>query len=898
MAGPIAEAYVEILPQFGAFNSELKTELGKAQKLAESAGEGIEDSFSEAAKQSADQFNRLDKSAFNEVVTGSERAGEQVEDSFKEAARTSERALGGINFKKVAGGLAALFAGAQLGAFFKDATLQAQRLNSALANTDVIITATGGVAGVTADAIRSTSQELSLLTGVAAVDIQEASNILLTFKNIGAEAFERTQAAALDMTAVLGGDAKGAAVQLGKALNDPTVGVSALAKAGVTFTDQQKEQIKVLQESGDIIGAQNIVLAELEGQFKGAAAASADSTAKIGAAFTALKENVGQSLIGALDEVTPVLLEVITAITPALVLLGELLGDAFKALLPSITSLIKGLAPLFEILGKLIPIFAPIIELIAGIFVTAIETLAAAFGPVLDALAPVIDLIVGELGKALLDLAPIVSMIASVFANVLVQALEILVPIISELSPIFRTIAQFIAGTFARVVMQLADIFLIVVEAVAPLIPIIADGLMKAIRGLYPLVFTLVDAFTMIAPILVNALAPILPIIVDLFLLVVDAVLSLVPTVLLVIDTFQSIVLVLADALLPVLPVIAELFLGVVEALLPLLPVLMELVEALLPVLLEALNALVPLIPVLLELAQALLPLFIEIVDALLPLIELILDGLVWVLQEVLMPALDLLVIAFEFVIEVLVEVVNFLTNNLDPAIAATGDFFVKMGGFFQGVYNDVLLPIKNFFVGAFNTAIEAVGTAAGALGTAFEVAMGVIETVFNNVVMPIYNFYKDVFGTAFAAAGTAVETLGEVFSTVWGGITSTVETAVEAVKTAINFIIRGWNSIEFTLPKVSVPFVGDFGGQTIGTFKIDELANGGVVTGPTLALLGDNRSGREAVVPLERAGEFGFGNRNSAVVEIGVANFYDGTDADLVAQKTMLAMSARRLTA
>ena len=175
---------------------------------------------------------------------------------------------------------------------------------------------------------------------------------------------------------------------------------------------------------------------------------------------------------------------------------------------------------------------------------------------------------------------------------------------------------------------------------------------------------------------------------------------------------------------------------------------------------------------------------------------------------------------------------------------------------------------------------------------------MGVIETVFNNVVMPIYNFYKDVFGTAFAAAGTAVETLGEVFSTVWGGITSTVETAVEAVKTAINFIIRGWNSIEFTLPKVSVPFVGDFGGQTIGTFKIDELANGGVVRSPTLALIGEN--GPEVVTPLNRQRrDFlpGF-EGGGAVVSIGTANFYDGTDADLVAQKTMLALSARRLTA
>jgi hypothetical protein len=68
------------------------------------------------------------------------------------------------------------------------------------------------------------------------------------------------------------------------------------------------------------------------------------------------------------------------------------------------------------------------------------------------------------------------------------------------------------------------------------------------------------------------------------------------------------------------------------------------------------------------------------------------------------------------------------------------------------------------------------------------------------------------------------------------------------------------------------------------------------------LALLGDNPSGREAVVPLERAGDFGFGTQDSApgsptgpTVAIATANFYDGTDADLVAQKLYASMAARR---
>jgi hypothetical protein len=75
----------------------------------------------------------------------------------------------------------------------------------------------------------------------------------------------------------------GAAIQLGKALNDPTQGVSALSRVGVSFTDVQKDMIKKLQESGDMMGAQRIILGELEKQFGGTA------------------EAVGKTLPGALD---------------------------------------------------------------------------------------------------------------------------------------------------------------------------------------------------------------------------------------------------------------------------------------------------------------------------------------------------------------------------------------------------------------------------------------------------------------------------------------------------------------------------------------------------------------------------------------------------------------------
>ncbi len=96
------------------------------------------------------------------------------------------------------------------------------------------------------------------------------------------------------MSAVMGQDLTSSMVQLGKALNDPIVGVGALAEVGVSFTAAQREQIAVLQQSGNIMGAQSIILAELNAEFGGAATAIRDTFAgSVSAAmnaFTGLKE--------------------------------------------------------------------------------------------------------------------------------------------------------------------------------------------------------------------------------------------------------------------------------------------------------------------------------------------------------------------------------------------------------------------------------------------------------------------------------------------------------------------------------------------------------------------------------------------------------------------------------
>jgi phage-related protein len=151
--------------------------------------------------------------------------------------------------------------------------------------------------------VANLAEKLSLKAGVDDEVIQSGQNVLLTFTKIrnevgkGNDIFDQASAIALDMSVALGTDLQGSITQVGKALNDPIAGLTALTRAGVQFTDQQKEQIKALVESGDILGAQKVILGELTTQFGGSAAAQATATDKLSVAWGNLQETLGEKLL-------------------------------------------------------------------------------------------------------------------------------------------------------------------------------------------------------------------------------------------------------------------------------------------------------------------------------------------------------------------------------------------------------------------------------------------------------------------------------------------------------------------------------------------------------------------------------------------------------------------------
>lgn len=149
---------------------------------------------------------------------------------------------------------------------------------------NAVLSSTGGIAGVSAAMATNLAGSLQKVTTIGDEAILTGENMLLTFTNIGKDVFPQTTEVMLDMATAMNGGLtpsaealKAQAIQLGKALNDPTEGLSALSRVGVKFTAEQEKQIQTMQKHGDIMGAQKLILAELSREFGGSATAAAQT---------------------------------------------------------------------------------------------------------------------------------------------------------------------------------------------------------------------------------------------------------------------------------------------------------------------------------------------------------------------------------------------------------------------------------------------------------------------------------------------------------------------------------------------------------------------------------------------------------------------------------------------
>ncbi len=200
--------------------------------------------------------------------------------------------------KGLAGPIIGIMALDKLFEFVKGGAQDWGVLQAAVRQTNAVLTSTGGAANISSDGITTLTESLSKKTAMDQAAIRSGENMLLTFTNVkngvgkGNDIFNQATGTILDMSKALGQDTKNSAIQLGKALNDPIKGVTALQRVGVTFTSTQKDQIKSMVAANNTMGAQKIILAELNKEFGGSAAASATGGAKLALTMKDLAMNL------------------------------------------------------------------------------------------------------------------------------------------------------------------------------------------------------------------------------------------------------------------------------------------------------------------------------------------------------------------------------------------------------------------------------------------------------------------------------------------------------------------------------------------------------------------------------------------------------------------------------
>lgn len=353
-------------------------------------------------------------------------------------------------------------------------------------------------AGTGAVVSRLNDYSTSLMKNIAVDDesIKATQAKLMTFKDLAKTAdttggaFDRATAAAYDLASAGFGSAETNAVQLGKALQDPVKGITALARSGVTFTDVEKKRIETLVKSNQMGEAQNMVLKAIETQVGGTAAATALASDKMKISFGELKEQVGTAL-------APAFAALATALVPVIDKLAPVLAKTFESLTPVITNLGAALPGLLTALMPLLPVFGQVIALLGQIGVAIIPPLITVIKALVPPITTLLPLFLDLAQQILKPLAPLVVQLIGSFQPLINAVLPVLSNLLKTLLPIFLDLLK-------SVVMPLIPTVVKLVEAFGPLLVAVLPVLVQLLN------LTVIPALKLLSSIINVVLVPVL----------------------------------------------------------------------------------------------------------------------------------------------------------------------------------------------------------------------------------------------------------------------------------------------------------------------------------------------------------------------------------------------------
>jgi len=389
------------------------------------------------------------------------------------------------------GGAAVNLAGAafsKMTDFISGSIVEASEFQSIFAQTEAVVKSTGMAAGLTAKQMADMAGAMSASSGNSIFSddaILGAENVLATFTQIkGANFGDATQAIA-DISQAMGTDLQSSALQVGKALNDPIAGISALSRVGVSFTDDQKAMIKTMVETGNVAGAQQVILGELGKEFGGSAAAAVDTyagqQAVLAAQFADIQQTLGEALL------------------PVLVRFGSY---ASEVLVPIIGDLVTQFANFISgidwpgIISAIDKLYLSSDKFVSGIdWQNTLKSLQTGFNSFMAAIAPITSAIGNLYAVAEPALSALYNVIAKQLASPQTQGyIQNIVTVFILLGDILISVVSLAINGMAMQVKGLMQAF----QFLWPYIQIVISGMMAIITPWQALIIGALSAISLL----------------------------------------------------------------------------------------------------------------------------------------------------------------------------------------------------------------------------------------------------------------------------------------------------------------------------------------------------------------------------------------------------------------
>ncbi len=326
-----------------------------------------------------------------------------------------------------------------------------------LAQTNAVLASTHDVSKMTSQAVLDLADHFSHLTMFTDDTVQMSENLLLTFTNIGKNIFPQATQAVLDMSQAMGQDWKTSAIQIGKALQDPILGLTALRRVGVSFTEEQKNMIKGFMATGDILDAQKIILQELNREFGNSAIAAGKTLPGqlkiLGQNFDDVRQTIGDAVQGPLKGFVSFLnSQVVPALKTGAKWVADFLGAMAK---PEAQKALGDLGKAFGDLGgainNIISIFAPL-----GVHFGTAKDAAHNFSQTIEKVAGFIKTLAEGINNAKPTILAIKAWLEEA-ARKIKKEWDDLQPTFKTVWGIIQQIGNFVKDTFAPVWKQLQD---------------------------------------------------------------------------------------------------------------------------------------------------------------------------------------------------------------------------------------------------------------------------------------------------------------------------------------------------------------------------------------------------------------------------------------------------------